>query len=200
MSLSAPVWQVSSAVPSKNPMVFGTHSGGQDLAQPGGITPVSVTLQPAQPGDESFLFAVYASTRAEEVALTGWLPSQQEQFLRMQFEAQTRSYRMQFPQAKHWVIRHGEVAAGRMIVDRTADEILLIDIALLPEHRNKGIGSVLMGKLIEEASQCGKGIRIHVERFNPALAWYQRLGFKTVDESEIYLEMVWRLSPDEVAG
>ena len=108
---------------------------------------------------------------------------------------------MQFPQAKHWVIRHGEVAAGRMIVDRTADEeILLIDIALLPEHRNKGIGSVLMGKLIEKASQCGKGIRIHVERFNPALAWYQRLGLRTDDKSEIYLEMVWRLSPDEVAG
>ena len=184
-------------------MVLGTHSGRQALTQPGSITADVVTLLPAKPDDESFLFAVYASTRAEEVALTGWSPSQQEQFLRMQFEAQTRSYRMQFPQAKHWVIRHGEVAAGRMIVDRTVDrtqdEILLIDIALLPEHRNKGIGSVLMGKLIEEARQTCKAIRIHVERFNPALAWYQRLGFTTVNESEIYLEMVWQSSP-RVAG
>jgi ribosomal protein S18 acetylase RimI-like enzyme len=167
----------------------------------------TVTLRAAQPEDESFLFSVYASTRAEEVALTGWLPSQQEQFLRMQFDAQTRSYRTQFPQAKHWVIRCGEGAAGRMIldrsvhrtVDRTENEILLIDIAVLPEHRGKGIGSVLIGKLIEEASECGKAIRIHVERFNPALAWYRRLGFKTVNESEIYLEMVWRLSPREAA-
>jgi ribosomal protein S18 acetylase RimI-like enzyme len=184
-------------------MVFGIHSGRQapGIDSPevssGSAVGGAIALVLAQPDDESFLFAVYASTRAEEVALTGWLPSQQEQFLRMQFEAQTRSYRMQFPQAKHWVIRYGEVTAGRMIVDRTPDEILLIDIALLPEHRGNGIGSQLMGNLIEEAGQDGKAIRIHVERFNPALLWYQRLGFKTVSESEIYLEMVWRQSAGE---
>jgi ribosomal protein S18 acetylase RimI-like enzyme len=158
----------------------------------------AISLQRAQPADQPFLFEVYSSTRASEMALTGWLPTQQEQFLKMQFEAQNTSYRMQFPNAEYWVIRSEHVAAGRIIVNRTADEILLVDIALLPEHRNKKIGSFLLDRIFEEARQSGKTVRVHVERFNPALRWYDRNGFRTISESEIYLEMVWR--PDITGG
>jgi ribosomal protein S18 acetylase RimI-like enzyme len=197
-----------------SPMVFEFHSGGRtglvdgaevnfsenhdhehhrdDVAYPGSVSAGTITLHRAQSDDEAFLFAVYSGTRMQEMALTGWLPTQQEQFLRMQFEAQSSSYRMQFPDADYWVIRCNGVAAGRMIVNRSEDEILLVDIALLPEHSNRKIGSLLMNRLLEEAGQAGKPVRLHVERFNPALGWYERLGFKTVSESEIYLEMIWR--------
>ena len=132
----------------------------------------------------------------QEMALTGWSAAQQEQFLRMQFEAQKRFYAAQFPQAEHWIVCLNDVAAGRMIVNRSEDELLLVDVALLPEHRNLGVGSLLMAGLMEEASRDSKSIRLHVERFNPALRWYERLGFNTVSESEIYLEMTWRPGSD----
>jgi ribosomal protein S18 acetylase RimI-like enzyme len=200
-------------------MVFDFHSGGRaslvdgaevdfsrnddrehhrdDVAHPGTISAGTITLHRAQSDDEAFLFAVYSSTRMPEMALTGWLPAQQEQFLRMQFEAQNSSYRMQFPDADYWLIRCNGVAAGRMIINRSEDEILLVDIALLPEQSNRKIGSFLMNRLLEEAGQAGKAVRLHVERFNPALRWYERLGFKTIGESEIYLEMIWRPSEAE---
>src|SRR5579863_1347442 len=104
----------------------------------------AITLDPVLTSDEPFLYRTFASTRAEEMALTGWNAEQQETFLRMQYDAQRRSYLMQLPDAKYWVIRCDGNAAGRLIVERTAEEIHVVDIALLPEFRKRGIGSTLM--------------------------------------------------------
>ena len=71
-------------------------------------------------------------------------------------------------------------------------EIHIVDIALLPEFRGLGIGSRLMAAIMTEASQAAKAVSLHVERFNPALRWYERLGFSVVGSGPIYLEMVWR--------
>ncbi|WP_049761888.1 GNAT family N-acetyltransferase [Candidatus Korobacter versatilis] len=156
-----------------------------------------VTLVPRQDGDAEFLYRVYASTRAEEVAQTGWPMEMQEQFLRMQFNAQTSAYAMQTPTAEHSIIHvHGE-PAGRMILERTTTELHLVDIALLPEYRNLGVGSLLMGDLLAEAEQSDRKIHLYVERFNPALQWYERMGFVAVTEGPIYLEMYWR--PQRIA-
>jgi ribosomal protein S18 acetylase RimI-like enzyme len=152
---------------------------------------VAIVLKPARQSDEEFMIAVYASSRADEMAITGWNLEQQDAFLRMQFDAQKRSYLGQFPHAEYQVIEVDGAPCGRMIVDRSGKEILLIDIALLAQFRLKGIGAALMSQLMQEGTQTSKAIRLHVERFNPALHWYQRLGFKTASESAIYLEMVW---------
>jgi len=157
-----------------------------------GIGVRAITIDPVLACDEPFLYRTFASTRAEEMALTGWNAEQQETFLRMQYEAQRRSYLMQLPEAKYWVIRCNGSAVGRLIIDGTAEEIHVVDIALLPEFRRRGIGSALMEAIIKEASQAGKTVRLHVERFNPALRWYERLGFGVVSSGPIYLEMVWR--------
>jgi ribosomal protein S18 acetylase RimI-like enzyme len=162
------------------------------------LSPPAVTLEPAATSDQEFFYRIFASTRADEVALTGWSAEQQESFLRMQFEAQRRGYLMQMPDARYWVIRQDRTPVGRLIVDRTADDIHLIDIGLLPEFRGHGIGSTLMAALIQEATQERKPIRLFVERFNPALRWYERLGFKEISGGQIYLEMVWR-PPDQAA-
>jgi ribosomal protein S18 acetylase RimI-like enzyme len=66
-----------------------------------------------------------------------------------------------------------------------------MDIALLPEYRNAGIGARLIRDLQNEAAQTGRSLRLHVETFNPALRLYERLGFHSVSASGIYLEMEW---------
>jgi ribosomal protein S18 acetylase RimI-like enzyme len=172
---------------------------GEDRVGPTtGVGAHPINLDPVRPSDEPSLYQTFASTRAEEMALTGWNAEQQETFLRMQYDAQRRSYLMQLPDAKYWVIRCDGSAAGRLIIDRTAKQIHVVDIALLPEFRKRGIGSTLMEAIIKEASQAAKTVRLHVERFNPALRWYERLGFSVVNSGPIYLEMVWRAAQPDV--
>lgn len=151
----------------------------------------SISLSLAQPSDEQFLFKVYASTRAEEMALVSWTAEQKQAFLQMQFDAQRQSYALEFPEAEWYVIRETDAPIGRLIVDRADDKILLTDIALLPEYRNRGIGTLLLHELMSEAQQSGKPLHLHIETFNPALRLYERLGFVKVDEIGIYWELAW---------
>jgi ribosomal protein S18 acetylase RimI-like enzyme len=151
-----------------------------------------VTLRTIRPEDEAFLSQVYASTRAEELALVAWDDEQKQAFLQMQFNAQRLSYQQQFPQAEYQVVMRGEIPAGRLIVDRSDEVVLLIDIALLPEHRNAGIGSSLIRDLQAEAAQAERPVRLHVENFNPAFQLYERLGFTRVAENGFYWLMEWR--------
>ena len=110
-------------------------------------------LRPVRPEDESFLYEVYASTRLDELALTGWTEQQKKEFLQMQFGAQHRYYHEQFPEAEFHIILIQNLPIGRLYVDRRSDEIRIIDIALLPEYRNAGIGSMFLHNLMEEAEQ-----------------------------------------------
>jgi ribosomal protein S18 acetylase RimI-like enzyme len=152
---------------------------------------LSLRLRPITPEDESFLAGVYASTRAEELAITGWSDEDKAIFCRRQFDAQSAHYRENYPGASLQVIERDGVSIGRLYVAHWAREIRIMDIALLPEHRGSGIGSKLLRGLQEEARSAGKSLTIHVERFNPALRLYERLGFKTLEDKGVYLLMKW---------
>jgi ribosomal protein S18 acetylase RimI-like enzyme len=147
----------------------------------------AIELRPALPGDEQFLYRLYASTRADELAPLNWSPQQKEAFLRMQFNAQSRDYQARFSRTDHSIIFYDNQPAGRLIVDRSANETLLVDIALLPDFRNLGLGASLLRSLQAE----GKKITLHVIRSNPAVNLYQRLGFIFVGEEAFYSKMEW---------
>ncbi len=149
----------------------------------------AITFRPVRPEDEAFLRRVYASTRAAEMALVDWGEAQKEAFLRMQFDAQRRYYQEHYASARFDVILRDGQPVGRLYVDRLEREINIIDIALLPEHRNAGIGGAILHDLMVEADAAGKPIRIYVERFNPALRLYQRLGFQIRGDTGVYYRM-----------
>jgi len=152
----------------------------------------AINLRPAEADDEPFLFGVYASTRADEMAAWGWNAAQQEAFLRMQFTTQSLSYRAQFPDADHRIIMLEDQPVGRILVARTDKEVLLVDIALLPERRSAGIGTSLIRELQAEATQAEIPVRLHVLKTNAAASrLYERLGFSSVGDDGIYLEMKW---------
>jgi len=152
----------------------------------------SITLRRVVPEDDAFLASVYASTRAEELALTGWSDAQKEQFCTMQFRAQSADYARNHAAAVFSIIERAGAPAGRLYVDRRERAIHIIDIALLPEHRGAGIGTRLLREFQEEARAAGKALSIHVEKFNPALRLYERLGFRAKEETGVYLLMEWR--------
>jgi ribosomal protein S18 acetylase RimI-like enzyme len=150
-----------------------------------------LSLRPITSEDESFLARLYASTREQELAQTNWSDEQKALFCRLQFNAQTTDYQRNYPDASFDIIERGGVAAGRLLVLRSDDAVHVIDIALLPEHRGAGLGTKFLRGLQEEAKAAGKKLSIHVEIFNPARRFYERLGFKQVEEKGVYLLMEW---------
>ena len=147
----------------------------------------AVTLRPIGDGDQPFLVALYASTREQELAAVPWDAAQKAAFLRMQFDAQHAHYQEHFAGASFDIIVVNGQPAGRLYVARGADEIRIVDIALLPEYCNRGIGTRLLRQLQSEARAAGTAVRIHVERFNPALRLYERLGFREIEDKGVYL-------------
>ena len=154
------------------------------------MTP-AITLRPARDHDREFLYRVYASTREDELAVVPWTDAQREEFLRMQFTAQDSHYHTHFPDAAYDLVLRDGQPIGRLYVDRRPDELRILDIALLSEHRGGGIGTGLMRELLDEAARTGKAVRIHVEHNNPALRLYHRLGFTRVGDTGVYYLMEW---------
>ncbi len=154
-----------------------------------------ITLRAAQPEDEEFLAQVYASSREEELSVVTWTEAQKAAFLRSQHEAQHSHYHTYYPDANFDLILLDGVQIGRIYVDRRVEELRLMDIALLPDYRNRGIGTKLIRDLMDEAAASQKFIGLHVEQFNRAYQLYQRLGFRDVEMRGIYMYMTW--TPNE---
>lgn len=152
----------------------------------------NISLRPALATDEALLFKLYASTRMEEFAGIPWSEAQLEAFLKMQFDIQNRNYQMQYPEADREIIVFDEQAIGRVMVNRGAGKLHLVDITLLPEFRRRGIGSFILEELQREAAREGQSFSLMVSHSNPARRLYERFGFTKVGESSMYFDMLWQ--------
>ena len=157
-----------------------------------------LSLRPATALDERFLLAVYVETRRGELTPLGWRDEQITIFCRMQFDLQSRAYRMQFPEAVGYVVEHKGEAIGRLLVNRVEREIRLIDIAFLPQYRNLGAGTILIENLQVEAQLADKPLELRVLTTNAAaIRLYARLGFVTAENNQTHLTMRWRARASE---
>jgi ribosomal protein S18 acetylase RimI-like enzyme len=145
--------------------------------------------RPSEANDAELLFRIYASTRAEELAVVPWTPEQKEAFLRMQFALQDAHYRRGYAGVSFDLLVVGGTPAGRLYVARPPGEIRLIDIALLPEYRGRGIGGRILRDLAAEGDLAGVPVRLSVVRDNPARRLYERLGFRVTGDGGVYLFM-----------
>jgi ribosomal protein S18 acetylase RimI-like enzyme len=148
----------------------------------------AVRLRPATNADLPFLFRLYASTREEELAtVVDWTAEQKGAFLRQQFEAQHAWYQEHYAGASFDVIEVDGEPAGRLYVARWEREVRIVDVSLLPAWRSRGLGTTLLRALFADADAAGKPVSVHVERFNPALRLYERLGFAFREDKGVYL-------------
>lgn len=148
-----------------------------------------LSFRPITEQDVEFLYKVYAASREEEMALTGWNEQQKEEFLRMQFNLQHTQYLRNYANASFEIFFFDKVPAGRLYVDRREKEIRIIDIAVLPGFRRLGIGSTILKDLITEADEKNLPLNCHVERLNPARKLYERLGFKLKEDRGMHFFM-----------
>jgi ribosomal protein S18 acetylase RimI-like enzyme len=165
-----------------------------------GATKLGLSLRPMTDRDLPFTAALYASTRMEEVAQTGWPPEQQQAFLEHQHKAQHQHYRAHYPGAEWLIIEQGGAAIGRLYLVEWERELRIIDISLVAEARGRGYGGALVSDVMAAAAAAGKNVTIHVERHNPALRLYERLGFGLVEDKGIYLMLEWNPSQPRVPG
>jgi len=147
-----------------------------------------ITLRQAGPEDRDFLCRVYAGTRERELAMLNWGEAEKQAFVQMQFDAQDRFYHEEFSGAEFSVIQCEGRPVGRLYVLQATHEIRIIDIALLADDRKRGIGTYLLDQILKKADSLGLLVTIHVERLNPALCLYRRLGFRDRDSGDgVYL-------------
>ena len=145
-----------------------------------------ITLRPVQADDDELLLRLYASTRAAEMAQIPWTPEQKDNFVKMQFVAQKQHYGGTYPKADHQIICWKEEPAGRIYLNRSGDVFHILDITVLPELRNTGIGSKVLDGVMNEARAAGKPVTIFVETYNPSVRLFERLGFRPVRTEGIH--------------
>ena len=148
-------------------------------------------FRPISPDDQAFLLEVYASTRREELALVDWDEDKKARFLQMQFAAQHQYYQDYYTETDFLIILLDELPVGRLYLARWPGEIRIVDLALLSAHRNAGIGTRILQDILAEARRAGKPVRIHVEKLNPALRLYERLGFTRIADKGVYWFLEW---------
>jgi GNAT superfamily N-acetyltransferase len=155
------------------------------------MPPAGITYRPKTDDDRPFLCELYASTRADELAQVPWSAEQKAEFLTMQFNAQWSHYADYYPDAEFMVVERDGKPIGRLYLDRGPEDLIVVDIALLPEERGKGLGRLMMQEVLDEAAATEKYVNIYVERYNPAMHLYVRLGFEPIGESGVYFKMRW---------
>jgi len=148
--------------------------------------PAGISQRPIASEDMPFLRELYAQTRAEELAAVPWTDEFKRAFIEQQFNAQHAFYQDAFAGADFLLVQRDGVAIGRVYIYRSPVEISVLDIALIPELRNHGLGSALLGEVIAEAQREGKRVALHVEASNPARRLYDRLGFVLVEPGGVY--------------
>lgn len=171
--------------------------GIPSLALPAALTEQGFALRPETEADIAFLRRLYASTRAAELALTDWTDAQKGAFTDSQFDYQRRHYRAHYPQTEWCVLEHDGAPAGRLYLYRGQSAFEVLDIALLPSWCGRGIGTALMQAVCALAREGGRSVIIYVEKFNPALRLYSRLGFRETGDEGTHWRMEWRPALDD---
>lgn len=149
-------------------------------------------LRKAEAQDEPFLLQLYMAYQTEAIKSWGWDAAQQQVFLEMQYRARNAGYATSYPEAVNNIICNlDSLAIGRLLMSSTRKALHIIDIALLPQHQRKGIGSQILSDLQKSCASEAKKISLQVPSDSVARKLYARLGFQLVDQDAIYAQMEW---------
>jgi GNAT superfamily N-acetyltransferase len=152
---------------------------------------LGLSTRPESDDDLPFIADLYASTRAEEVAQTGWPVEIQRAFLQSQHEAQQLHYRRAYDGADWLVLIKDGAPVGRLYLWENAGDVRIVDISLVPGARGQGLGAAILRDLQADAAARGAALSIHVEVFNPARRLNDRRGFVLAEEKGAYQLMRW---------
>ena len=155
------------------------------------MQPPTISLRLATEADQPFLRRLFHECRFDEFAALG--NETATRLLASQFEIQDRSYRARFDVGGSNIITVDDLPVGRIWVHCDQTEWLLVDLAILPENRNTGLGTIFVQDLIAQAQQNDATVRLEVLADNiGAQRLYFRHGFMIETAAETVLHLVHR--------
>ena len=150
-----------------------------------------ISLHAVTTQDREFLLSVYAAGRETELSVLPFDEAQKRAFCEHQLDAQTTYYEEKYPHATHEIILFDGEPVGRVYVNRGDALISILDLAVLVEHRKKGVGIHIVKSLQNEATSSDKRVGVYVETFNPSQKLFRDLGFELVESDEMNLYFEW---------
>jgi GNAT superfamily N-acetyltransferase len=151
----------------------------------------SVSLRTIAPEDSEFLLTLYKSSRGDDLRGLGWDEQRISEFLDMQYESQQRFHATEYKRAVDQIVLRGTEPVGRVTFEPREHEIRCVEVALMPGHRNAGIGTRLIRELQTEAKRQKKPLRLQVIRFSRSVSLFERLGFQRISETGTHFQMEW---------
>jgi ribosomal protein S18 acetylase RimI-like enzyme len=144
---------------------------------------VRFKLRPASEDDREFLYTLHCRTMRDVIEKTwGW----DEAWQRRDFARRFREYLTS-------IIECDGRTAGGLLLEWKPDSLYIHEIQLLPEYQSKGIGTEVIGKVIEQAAARRLPVTLSVVPANPrAQLLYERLGFEVTATEPPFIRMQYR--------
>jgi GNAT superfamily N-acetyltransferase len=139
-----------------------------------------ITFRSTTRADEVFAFHVRETTMYEYVIATWGIWNADE--ARSQINEDIRNSRSKI------IVIDGQ-DAGLLRIDEFDTHIHLDQLFILPEFQSQGFGRVILGQILEKAKFSGLPLRLWVLRVNPAIKFYQRLGFSIIEQTQASLHL-----------
>jgi RimJ/RimL family protein N-acetyltransferase len=154
---------------------------------------LTVSRRPARPGDIPLLRSLFADAHIELMVL----PSDTRFVLiDMQFRAQRRQHSAQFPTAHHDILVVDGVEVGRVLVDRSAGSVRIVDLSIALGRRREGIATAVLAEIMDDAAAAGQPVGLTIWAGNTAArALCERAGLHVTDDEAGYLTMERTTTP-----
>jgi RimJ/RimL family protein N-acetyltransferase len=161
-----------------------------------GLGEPPIVLRPEQERDVTFLANLFRATAGHDLGLVPIDEAMKDQLIRLQFASQTATYRAHFPDARFDIIEQGGEPIGRIVIDPGTEVGRIVDIALAPDRRARGLGTAILAAVLEFFARRGQPVRCQVLATNePSLRMCQRVGFRQTEHVPPFLHLEWRPHP-----
>jgi ribosomal protein S18 acetylase RimI-like enzyme len=150
----------------------------------------ALTLRPALPDDEAFLFDLRKATMTEHLARVGEPTDDAEHRARLLHR---------YDSAR--VVCIDGAPAGLLKAHRTETEWVVVQLQITPALQGRGIGERALRTVLRAAQTDALPVTLKVIKGNPAKRLYDRLGFEIVgeDDAQFHMRRATRASPDTEA-
>lgn len=183
------------------PAVFPANIMSQVFNDPAMATMplASLHIRPADAADQAFFAELYRSTRDDLLALVAD-PRYIDALVAMQQQMQVAGYRASYPDAAYQVLELDGVAAGRLVTAVLDDAVRVVDIAVIPQARGRGVAGEALRRLQRQAAREGRDVTLAVRKDNAgARRLYAALGFVPEGEDAFSLQLRWRAQAGSTA-
>ncbi|MBN7764342.1 N-acetyltransferase [Pectobacterium brasiliense] len=138
----------------------------------------NITLRPATPEDEQFLFKLRRATMDEHLHRAGVIADDSAHWQRIKYHYNDA-----------YIVLMGSERMGLFKRYKGANEWTIIQIQILPAYQGQGIAAWLLHTFLRQADEANVPVTLSVLNGNRAITLYQRVGFKIVDNDDIALKM-----------